>query len=485
MSRHQKILLTILILTALLRAPSWFEPWWYGDEGISGAVAQAINAGGLLYADAFDNKPPLTYLFFAVGLKLFGPSLAAIHFLTTVLVLFSQFGLYLLAKKISPAAGLGAAAILGLLLATPLLEGNSTNGEILMLGAVIWGFVVGWDHLKKDTLGLRDRIFLTGAGFLFGLGMMFKFPGVFDFASFAALLLLGWGSFKLRLTKVLLATGGFVIPYGAGALFFLTNGRLGDYLSSTFFGNVSYVGFGNYFLIPQGLLLVKALPVVTILFFALKHRDLVLRYPIFWLGLLWLSLAAYGALLGGRAYNHYFIQTVPALSLCLAALIWGQVRYRRAALTLAGTVLLILGFYFARTAYLGPNYYSNFLDYVSGQKSEQDYRNNFDQFVDRDYKVAEYLKSGSTRSEPVLIWSNNAQIYVLSERLSVSKYFAAYLAVKIARDEDEVVRRTEEKRPKFIVVVPSEPLPSGLIEIISSSYQQEITISDATIYRRR
>lgn len=483
--RSKLILVSILLLTILVRVPTFFEPWWYGDEGISGAVAQVVNSGGLLYADAFDNKPPATYLFFALSLKLFGPSLGAIHLLTTLLVVISQIGIFTLARKINMRAGLGAAALLGLFLATPLLEGNSTNGEILMIAPIIWGFLLGWEAVKKESFGTRGQGVLFLAGFSFGVGMMFKFPGVLDFAAFLALLLLGWGSLKIRAGKVLWAVAGFVVPYSVGVAYFFSQGHLGDYFGSTFLGNVGYVGFGNYFLIPQGLLIVKAVPVVLLLLIALKRRDLVTRHRVLWAGLIWLVFATYGALLGGRSYNHYFIQTLPALSLVLAGLIWSQFKYRQLVLMLSGVLLLFLMTNFARTAYLGPGYYPNFLSYLAGQTSDQKYRNNFDRNTDRDYKVAEYLRSNSTPADRVLNWSNSAQIYVLSERLPASRYVAAYLAVRIARDEEEVVRGTTRYMPKFIVVAPSEPLPAGLVGVINRDYLEDIVVSDATIYRRR
>lgn len=483
--RSKLILAIILLLTFLVRIPSFFEPWWYADEGISGAVAQVINSGGLLYAEAFDNKPPATYLFFALSLKLFGPSLGVIHLLTSFFVLFSQIGIFTLARKINVNAGLGAAALLGVFLATPLLEGNSTNGEILMKAPIIWGFLLGWEVVNKESLRTRDRVLLVLAGFCFGLGMMFKFPGVLDFAAFLTILMLVRGALKLRMEKMLWATAGFAVPYSVGVVYFLSSGHLGAFLGSTFLGNVGYVSFGNYFLFPQGLLIVKAIPVVLLLLIALMRRDKVSSHPMLWAGLIWLFFATYGALLGGRAYNHYFIQTLPALSLSLVCLIWSQIKYRQVFLILSGVLLLILTIGFTRTAYLGPGYYLNFLSHLTGQVSEQKYRDNFDKNTDRDYKVAEYLRGNSTQADRVLNWSNSAQIYVLSERLPASRYVAAYLAVRIARDEEEVVRGTAHFMPKFIVVAPSEPLPGGLVEILNRDYLEDIVISDATIYRRR
>ena len=50
------------LLYLLLKLPSLFEPYWYGDEGVTITVGMAIKRGLLLYRDVYDNKPPLLYL---------------------------------------------------------------------------------------------------------------------------------------------------------------------------------------------------------------------------------------------------------------------------------------------------------------------------------------------------------------------------------------------------------------------------------------
>ena len=58
--------LTLLIALAVaLRIPSLYEPRWYRDEGIFAAIAHSIRSGDTLYADAWDNKPPLIFFTYA------------------------------------------------------------------------------------------------------------------------------------------------------------------------------------------------------------------------------------------------------------------------------------------------------------------------------------------------------------------------------------------------------------------------------------
>src|SRR3990167_94421 len=88
--------LTISVVFFFLRWPSLYEPYWYGDEGIYQAVGMLINSGAPLYSGAWDNKPPLLYVLYAV--------FASDQFLIRIVSLF--FGLasvwmfYLTAKKL-------------------------------------------------------------------------------------------------------------------------------------------------------------------------------------------------------------------------------------------------------------------------------------------------------------------------------------------------------------------------------------------------
>ena len=60
-------LVIVLALVVVLRIPSLFEPYWYGDEAIYLTIGQAINRGVPLYSGTHDHKPPLLYLVAAVA----------------------------------------------------------------------------------------------------------------------------------------------------------------------------------------------------------------------------------------------------------------------------------------------------------------------------------------------------------------------------------------------------------------------------------
>ncbi len=88
------LLLIILGVTVLLRIPSWFEPYWYGDEGIYLTIGQALRRGVHLYSQIHDNKPPLLYFMAALagGNQFWFKFLATIWNLATIGVFYKLMG---------------------------------------------------------------------------------------------------------------------------------------------------------------------------------------------------------------------------------------------------------------------------------------------------------------------------------------------------------------------------------------------------------
>jgi len=61
----------ILGFVLLARIPTFFEPYFYGDEMIYLTLGNAIRKGLTLYSQIHDNKPPLLYFTAAIAGNLF------------------------------------------------------------------------------------------------------------------------------------------------------------------------------------------------------------------------------------------------------------------------------------------------------------------------------------------------------------------------------------------------------------------------------
>src|SRR3989344_8960399 len=126
-----RFLFILIFITFLIRLPSLFEPFWYGDEAIYLVIGQKIARGGLMYVDIFDHKTPGIYYLTAATIKILGESVWAFRFLLMIWILVTLVVFYLLAQKMfTKKTAVAATIILTTLTSTPLIEGNITNSEI-------------------------------------------------------------------------------------------------------------------------------------------------------------------------------------------------------------------------------------------------------------------------------------------------------------------------------------------------------------------
>src|SRR3990167_11385237 len=126
----------LLVLVLILRIPSFFEPYHYGDEMIYLTLGQGVRQGVPLYSGLHDNKPPLLYLTAAIAGNLFWfKAILALWSLITVYGFWKLVN-YLYPKKES--LHKISTIIFGLLTTLPLLEGNTVNAELFMIGPVIF-----------------------------------------------------------------------------------------------------------------------------------------------------------------------------------------------------------------------------------------------------------------------------------------------------------------------------------------------------------
>src|SRR3990167_8511740 len=161
LNRHYLILASILFLTFILRFPSLFEPFWYGDEGIFAAVGRNLNLGGTLYQTAWDNKPPMIYLTYAAIFKFFGVSMFWLRLVTAAFVLSTATAIYEIARQIlGKNRALFSVFIFGILTSLRLIEGNLALTEIFMILPITLAMLFA---IKRNF----DYLSLFGAGILF------------------------------------------------------------------------------------------------------------------------------------------------------------------------------------------------------------------------------------------------------------------------------------------------------------------------------
>ncbi|MCX6817001.1 MAG: hypothetical protein NTZ93_03985 [Candidatus Beckwithbacteria bacterium] len=456
-------LILILLLVIILRIPSLYEPYWYGDEGIYLTLGQALRKGLVWYRDIHDNKPPMLYLVAAMAGNLFYFRLILlVWFEATVVAFFRLMQLMLPGKK--AAWYWSTLMMIGLI---TLVEGNIANAEIFMALPTIIGLLL--------VFGGRR---LLAAGCFFSMAFLFKVPAGFDFgAVWLWLIILE----KNRLKNVFRLSLGFILPILGTMGYYAIAGGLEPYVRSALFQNIGYLSSWNNSQSGLGGRALILIVLLGIIFILAKKFKLKTKLS---LTMMWTVMALFGALLSARPYPHYLIQPAIPGAILISWFIFSQKRVvRLMILGLAGvTILAYWQIHFWGYPILA--YYKNFGNYVLKKKSTEDYRNWFDAKVNQNYKVAAEIKEKTLKEERIFIWGDEPGIYALAERLPIGRYTVAYHIIDF-NGFKETIEAWDKQPPKVVVVMEYESKKFPEMDSrLSTNYVLTSEINQALIYRR-
>ena len=477
-----KALLIILSLTFLVRLPSFFEPLWNVDEAIYSTIGQEINRGGLLYVDIFDHKTPGIYYLVAWSFTILGETLWSLKFMLTFWVLTTLVVYYSLVQKLfDRKTALFSVLTLSILTSTPFLAGNIFNNEIIAILPICLAIF----------LGLKKRYLLSGA--FFSSAILLILPAFFAFSAFFIFLALSLDQRRYLETikNLVKLTLGLAVPFGLTFVYFAYQGALAAYINNAFLFNLTYTNYGNEFIIPNGLLVVKALPLFATLVYLLwrvftdKGKRFGGKVGILEFLIIWLVFSYYGAVFGGRTYIHYLIQPIVPLAIIIGHTISSK-DFRRLGLSLIGVTLILtvaLGFFPLRGfPYFNPVYYLNFARFALNNISTEEYQHSFDQNTARNYSIASLIER-SDEEDTIYLWANQPSIYFLSGRSGASKYITAFHVSGSDPAKKEVVQDLRKNEPKYIIVDEKGPKPFPELDtFIHSRYNLFVISENFLIY---
>lgn len=468
-------LLIISVVFFLLRLPSLFEPYWYGDEGIYQAVGMLIRSGESLYSGAWDNKPPLLLLFYA----LFNSDQFIIRGISLIFGLISIWFFYFLAKKLFPvskSAVIIPTIIYVLVFGTRLIEGNIANSENFMILPILAAvyLIFSAEMLKKS----RELLVYFSSGILMSIAFLIKIVAVFDFMAVGYFLLISpQKSLREKFTKQIIPfTLGFSIPVLITFTYFFFTDHFKDFLNAMLLSNVGYVGKENALIIPQGFLYFKSIILAGFLLVAFQIRDKINKHALFIL--IWFGFSLFDAFFSQRPYTHYLIMLLPSFCLMIGAIIQYQ-KERLALFTVLVLGFLSVAFIFDFKGEI-VKYYSNFIDFTLNKKDITSYQSFFDRNTPRDYELARYIRANTGPNDTVFIWGDNAMVYKLADKTPLLRYTVAYHITNFPPGVKNMKDAIEEKKPKFIILIPNDSkFPLSL-----NNYNEKINIRGAQIYEK-
>ncbi len=486
LSRHEPLLL-LLLLTIILRLPSLFEPFWYGDENIYLAIGQAMRHGRILYHTITDypNKPPLIYLFAAL-----------VRYVSTfrLLLLFwnliNVFIIHNLAARFSHSKWIAALTTLLFifLTSTPYLEGNVANAEIFFIMPTTFALLL-LTSKPRHPKTLKSKLLLHHflAGICLGFAFLFKIHVALDITALGLFFYLFDKKLSLQLPLQLLkaryiwiALLGLSLPIlitmllwavqgvSPASLFFNATGSTG-YVSVWNNSNFLLQTIGFDSLQSRALLL---LVLTLILWFIRRHLHPQVTFII-----LWTTFTLFAALLSGRPYPHYLIQLTPPLVLGLAVI------YRKSKPNLfaavATTILVaaaIIRFDFSH--YPIFSYYRNFISYATGQITQNQYYRQLDHRMPRNYALATYIRRITLPGDSIYIWGTEPGVYVLANRSPVEKLVTSFHVADLNYYHPTLQALTNTLPPVIVVIESEWRHFPGLHTFLADHYNLIQRISD-------
>lgn len=473
--------LLFVVIGFLSRIPSFFEPFYYGDEMIYLTLGVAIRKGLTLYQHVHDNKPPFLYYTAALAGNVYWFRVILAIWMSATTIFFWKFTNWVFAKE--KFASKLATGIFVLLTSIPLFEGQIANAELFLLAPVIIAMSLATS--KKITLLSSMTI-----GFMIAIATLFKVPAIFEIIAISFFLFVQVFRKNISFGRLVMLgfamAIGLIIPIAITFVWYWSRGALSIYIQAAFLENLGYVSSWRASSAPAVPFLVKNLPLITrgimmlvgLLVLLLARNKLSLQ---FLLVAAWMITGLFAITLSERPYPHYVIQAVPAIAILITMLFTRKNIEQSLSiipLFFLGVALVYYQFWYYPTL----SYYSRFFKFATGQTNKQEYFQAFDSKTNRNYKVAHFILTSTNSDDRVFVWGDSATIYALSRRLPPFKYVAGY-HISDYSSIDQTIMALSENKPELIILQPEDTIPLDLLLFIRANYIPIEAIDDVRIWK--
>jgi hypothetical protein len=465
-------------LFLLLRLPSLFEPYWYGDEGIYLTLGQGIRRGLTLYSQIHDNKPPTLYYLASIFPNLFGFRFLLLLVMVSTIYLFHRLALIFLKEKVVYSATL----LFVIFSSIPLFEGNISNAENFMLLPTIAAFLI-FLKFKKNNLNLFLSSFLLGVAFTIKIPVFIEFGFLFIWLFLDNFKNLKKNFFKV-FVRLFIFGIGFLVPIILWGLYFAIKNSFPQFLNSALLQNFSYLSSwatGTQTAPASSGGLMTRLIILLIswaVFYFLFLKKKISNQNTFLL--CWLSATVFGALLSTRPYPHYLIQLLPPL--CLSIFHFRKkTTFYNITNIISLLFILIIIFSFKFYHYSTFKYYKNFYSF----QPKSSYYAYFSPDTLLYQNVSDYIKENTNSDDYIFVWGDQPYIYAMTNRIPPGRYTVAY---HIADFDgfSETIDSIKSNFPKFIIYFPmiNRPFPA-LDDILNRYYFLDQKVQTAIIFQKR
>lgn len=497
------LLVALSLFVVVWRMPLLDKP--LDDDSTANAYgARLILQGEPLYSTYHPGHHlPAIYYIYALTFRLLGDSPAAIRFFLSLWLIPTAYLLYYLARTFSDKKAGWLAVIFFILLTSDYtLEGHAPEieqfanlpriGAMLLLITLLTQKRADWHFVWVGLIG----------AVCFWFKAVYLAP--FILTGVALLTQFWWQRHQPRainhfIKRILWLGSGLILGLIPVVAYFGVLGLL-PRLALVFTLGQSHVSLTDsnplfIFLFPLTGLAIANLPLLIFGLAAvlLMPLDKSLPTPPKYLIPLWLLLSFIEAGISRNAFHHYYLLITPSLSLLAAWLVTQPYRLAQlnSKLKQTGSAIPLTLLVAVGGVYLFVNggYLYHYLRYKTGHETYRDFVLNSwppvgPMFVALQ-DIADYIKTHSNPEDRIYIYSEEVQLYYLTNRRCALDFiWIVYLAhPAIPGGPTELQRRLLAPTTKFIVIAQPNP-PLWLTDGLAKDYHLVETIADRQIYQR-
>jgi 4-amino-4-deoxy-L-arabinose transferase-like glycosyltransferase len=491
-ARLTALLATICALPILLYLPFLHEPLMR-DEGFYAAVGQLILDGDLPYRDAFDNKPPLVFGWYALSFLIFGQHVWAPRLVAAILVSVTTFLVYVQGRLIFSGREALLAALAFALSIGLARFGTNANTEYFMLLPLVAGLVT---FTLGHQTGRLPWFLLSGV--LNGIAIMTKEVSVFNLG-----FLILWTLYPAwrrgdvgghQLASVTLLLGGCSLAVAMTIAPFLVVGAFADVWDAAVVYTLHYVGDrsaaervidlalgGQFPFVFAGPWM--ALSLFGIVYVIRGGED---RWG--WLLAGWLVAGVISIIFVGRIYAHYYVHLLPALSLMVPL----GVRFLRnrwqVAPARAGAFVLLVGVLAAGAIAMNGQVYLH--DSVEERHLSKFPHDPMTFWEIESPALARYVADNTSPDDRIFNLGFQSELYFYADRRSPTRYLFDHLFLADESLVEDTLKELKEETPTFVIDSARYGPPrkhrydrSGFDQFLADRYEYLGKMYYADIYR--
>ncbi len=434
------------------------------DEGEYAYAGQLILQGVPPYELAYNMKLPGTYLAYALGMGLFGQTIAGVHLTLLLVNSLTIIFVFLLGRRLfGNVAAVMSCVSYAVMTLSPAVAGLATAADHFVVLFAVPAILL---LLKANETNGRKIFF--GSGLFFGLAFLMKQQGIcFSFFGFALLIWAAARNRELlsrRFAGNIMSFGtGLALPYALTCLWLAIAGVFGRFWFWTVIYARAYesempvkTGIHDYLLdhLQQTRDLSIGFWVLTLAGLLASCFQRAFRRPMLFVVTFWL-FSFLGTAAGFYFRGHYFILVLPAFALLVGISVtalqsawrfaWHPDVFKSLPVVAFGLTVGWMIYYQAQLLFQSPVIQFGRNSYLQNP------------FVEA-ITVAKLLRDNSASDARVAVIGSEPEIYFYAHRHSATGYIYTYAlmesqphALDMQRD---MAREIETNRPEFLVQVP-------------------------------